>query len=62
MPRYRIGATVHMYYSIDIEADDEDEAWEKAEDLAYYQESSYFINNGEETGPDSIEINGVEEL
>lgn len=61
MPKYRASLTFSMYRAFEFEADDDVLAWDHIEHLVAHRGLS-LINEAEESGPDDIFIDEVEEI
>jgi hypothetical protein len=61
MPKYRANLTFSMYRAFEFEADDDVLAWDHIEHLVGHRGLS-LINEADESGPDEIFIDEVEEI
>jgi len=64
MPKYRAYITQNRYRAFEFEADDDELAWDHMETLIhnYYNEPDRLIDMAEESGPDEIHIDEIEEI
>lgn len=64
MAKYRAYVTATQYRAFEFEADDADLAWDHMETLVsnYRNEIDRFLTMAEESGPDELFIEDVEEI
>lgn len=64
MPKYRAYITSHRYRAFEFEADDETLAWDHMDQLIndYQSKAEMFLAMADESGPDELVLDDVEEI
>lgn len=64
MPKYRAYVTSRKYRAFEFEADDDVLAWDHMEQLVgnYQNDIERFLDLADESGPDELDIDEIEEI